>query len=513
MQFHTILTHESPDLDAILCCYLLQRHGENRYPGISSADIRFCPAGCLPDNKTPDQLEMEGVLVVDMGGGRLDTHPNGQTISKNKLHLSASNLVASDLGIAEQTTLKNLLEFVRMHDSMGKSLSSRNAVDHLVSLPNLVRGGSLFFKQDFATMAKFFMDVLGAIEAGNDFADYPERKHKGCCLVSQQKDTFFVPLAWDLKSFLAGYLCQRFLQKKVVWEEPSSHVDLHSWDTLGDFLEAWGLYRHEELHKLITFVDQLKPNHYLLDSTTPIDQTVSLTNIFRGWQQIYQQDIARAIEPVFLLFDCILAYEHSWTTAVREYNEKRQMYHVNDLRLVAISAEGGAVIKVARWQDKADITVFQDIKETHISISLNQMGRTKNYSLKRLAARIRTAEIIYGGVADADALNVENLFAIGEAASWFLHQSEKLLLHGSPKGRRLPALVPFEMVVRLVISEFDESLKLPDELCPPNQCLHQKCRFYQLRLSNCFAHRENIRNVVSGVQTNNASLPSNGLCI
>jgi hypothetical protein len=508
MRFHTIFTHESPDLDAMLCCYLLQKHGESQYPGIGSADIRFCPAGLLPDNKTPEELESEGILVVDMGGGRLDTHPSGQSLAKGKLSLAAANLVATDLGIAERPALKNLLEFVRLHDSMGKSLSSRNPVDHLVALPNLVRGGSLYFKQDFSRMVNFFMDVFVAIERANEYEQNNEDwSAKNSCLLARHKDFFYIPLHWDLKPFFAGYLCKNYLQQQVRWEELSLHVDVHSWDTLADFLDAWGLYDYPELNKLIMFVDQLKPNHYLLDSTTTIDQTVSLTNIFKGFQSLYGQDPAKAVEHMFVLFDCVLAYERSWNAAVREYNEKRQMYHVNNLCLVAISAESGTVIKVARWQDKADITVFQDVKETHISISLNQLGRTKNYSLKRLAARIRAAEIVHGGVAASDSLSVEIFFAIGEAAGWFLHQSEKLLLHGSPKGRREPSHIPFDLVVKLTMCEFDDSLKLPDELCPPDRCLFQNCAFYALRLPNCFTHREALRNAANVAPAVNTSLP------
>ena len=491
MQFHTIVTHESPDLDALLCCYLLHTYGEPRYPGIQKAQIRFYPAGNLPDNKTPDQLEQEGILVVDMGGGRLDTHPSGNALQKNKLFLSAANLVAADLGIAEKGSLKNLLEFVRLHDSTGKSLSSRNPVDHLMSLPTLVRGGLLHFGHDFTGMTRLFANIFHAIETANDDDSEEHRKLKNSYLIGSKGDCFFIPSTFSLKSFCSGYIADRIMKKKLLWEESASDLD-NKWENLTNFSESFKLYDYPELQKLLFFLDRLKPSNYLLDSNTPIDQTISLINIIKGFCLLYQGRIEQVKEAVFLLLDCVLAYEREWNDAVSEYQKKRQLYVVGSIRLAVISATSGVATKAARWLDKPDVILFQDTNEFNISISLNQLGRLKNYTLTSLCARIRAAELFFdesqpGGLLRGD------LSVVGEMAGWFLHQSEKLLVHGSPKSRRSPTKIPLLVLVEIVLSEFDKKHKLPNEICPNDRCLQRECVFFGLQLENCFLHRENLR--------------------
>lgn len=63
-----IVTHCSPDLDAITSCWLIKRF----LRGWSTAKIKFVPAGSTLDNKPPD--DNPDIIHVDTGLGRFDHH-------------------------------------------------------------------------------------------------------------------------------------------------------------------------------------------------------------------------------------------------------------------------------------------------------------------------------------------------------------------------------------------------------------------------------------------------------
>jgi hypothetical protein len=133
MQIHTILTHESPDLDATLCIWLLRRFGESRYPAIKTASLMFVPAGMIPDDLHPDQLELErGILAVDTGGGRLDTHAREGVVDPQRQGKAAAQLVAEDLGVATDPALEKvliiLLDCFPGRVLAGRSLSMGNSL-------------------------------------------------------------------------------------------------------------------------------------------------------------------------------------------------------------------------------------------------------------------------------------------------------------------------------------------------------------------------------------------------
>jgi hypothetical protein len=63
-----IVTHLSPDLDAVTSIWLIKRY----LPGWNKANISFVPAGTTLNNKPPD--ENENIIHVDTGMGRFDHH-------------------------------------------------------------------------------------------------------------------------------------------------------------------------------------------------------------------------------------------------------------------------------------------------------------------------------------------------------------------------------------------------------------------------------------------------------
>ncbi|MCX7881158.1 MAG: chromate resistance protein [Patescibacteria group bacterium] len=76
-----IVTHLSPDLDAVTACWLIKRF----LPGWKQALIKFIPAGQTLNHQPPDDLS--NIIHVDTGLGRFDHHQTSD------LNLSATKLV------------------------------------------------------------------------------------------------------------------------------------------------------------------------------------------------------------------------------------------------------------------------------------------------------------------------------------------------------------------------------------------------------------------------------------
>src|SRR3989344_8619560 len=85
-----IVTHFSPDLDAITSCWLIKKF----FPGWQNADIKFVPAGLTYENKLVDSNPE--IIHVDTGLGKFDHHQsNDKTCSAEKIlnYLKKNNLI------------------------------------------------------------------------------------------------------------------------------------------------------------------------------------------------------------------------------------------------------------------------------------------------------------------------------------------------------------------------------------------------------------------------------------
>ena len=158
-----IVTHPTPDLDALLCVYLLRRFGEAHFAGVSSCDLEFLSPAQIEQAGGPEALESRGQLVVDVGGGRFDNHPTGD--SAGDLDASAAELVAEHLGVRARPELGKLLEFGARQDLKGESLRSRDPVDHAIALPAVLNGLNLLHPDEGAEVYRRAEPVFDAIVA------------------------------------------------------------------------------------------------------------------------------------------------------------------------------------------------------------------------------------------------------------------------------------------------------------------------------------------------------------
>ncbi len=78
----TIVTHISPDLDAVSSIWLIRRF----LKGWEDAEIKLVPAGTTLDNKNPDSNK--NIMHVDTGFGKFDHHQNDEfTCAAKKVFL------------------------------------------------------------------------------------------------------------------------------------------------------------------------------------------------------------------------------------------------------------------------------------------------------------------------------------------------------------------------------------------------------------------------------------------
>src|SRR3989338_758710 len=100
-----IITHFSPDLDAITSCWLIKKF----FPGWQNAEIKFVPAGLTYEKKPVDSNPE--IIHVDTGLGKFDHHQsNDLTCAAEKIlnYLQKNDLIKIKL----IKPLKILIDFV-----------------------------------------------------------------------------------------------------------------------------------------------------------------------------------------------------------------------------------------------------------------------------------------------------------------------------------------------------------------------------------------------------------------
>ncbi len=105
----TIVTHLSPDLDAIASCWLIKKY----LTDWDSAEIRLVPAGTTLNNEPPD--DNKDIIHVDTGLGRFDHHQINLYTSATKLvykYLLGRDLIDEN----EIKALERVVEYVNSTD-------------------------------------------------------------------------------------------------------------------------------------------------------------------------------------------------------------------------------------------------------------------------------------------------------------------------------------------------------------------------------------------------------------
>lgn len=119
MRFHQRVTHLRPHFDEAVALWLVVREGERMFPGASTAPIAFWPAGPrTPDGRPAEEYHREGWLLIGVGGGQYDEHPNGMRARRHGE--CAATLIAKDLGVREHPRYRAVLDYALGNDASGK---------------------------------------------------------------------------------------------------------------------------------------------------------------------------------------------------------------------------------------------------------------------------------------------------------------------------------------------------------------------------------------------------------
>lgn len=129
---HTIAIFPKVQPDTVIAVFLLHEFGEKEFPGIRESNLEFWTA--LPAGKTAAELEAEGTLPIDLGGGMFDHHHERH----GKREDSAATLVAKYLGVEDDPSLRKLLAYAKRDDLEGKGTISNDPLDRAFGLSGLI---------------------------------------------------------------------------------------------------------------------------------------------------------------------------------------------------------------------------------------------------------------------------------------------------------------------------------------------------------------------------------------
>ena len=432
MIYHTIITHENPDLDAILSSLLLKLFGEEKFPGVSKAKMEFVSAGVLYKGENAQNLLEQGIITVDTGGGQFDTHPDeNNKVDRAKLNRSASDLVAEYLGILSDPQWKLIIEYTRIHDSTGVSLISSDQIHHLISIQSILNG----------------LKIL-----------YPSDNHK------------MIEMGSLILTSMAHYF-------KKDWDGSIDEMNALLASKVSSFLNELVDVPNEAKEKLFKWVGRIEDRDAKAFPTEALDLAVNIRTIFLG---AWSKDQHGGLELLKLCLDAIIAREYHWYNAIIDIKENALVKKIGKVKICFIKSTNPLVIKASRFVEKADLTIFQDGKSESITFLIRKHGRIKNGIFRKLIQSIRIAECVELN------LDYENgkLNAMGDAYNWFFHQSGNFIINGSAKAKIFtPTKIKIEDLLQLTYCEVGFFLNVKDPIEYPDQ---YRGEINKHKLSNLF---------------------------
>lgn len=222
-----ILTPTRPQPDTLVALYIIKAYGENRFPGISSANVEISG---MPPIQDESALEGAGIIMFDMGGGRFDHHGKVPVTT-------CSYLVAEYLGVHEDPSLKKLLDYAYRDDTQGKGTISSDPLDRAFGLSGLTAALTKQFPAEPMRTANIVLPLLDAhhTEEYKRFEVFPQEistaKTEGRfseASFPQRDKVLLVAFIQSDNLGLPGYLRSQIGGRYdvVVQQIPSGHVNI-----------------------------------------------------------------------------------------------------------------------------------------------------------------------------------------------------------------------------------------------------------------------------------------------
>jgi hypothetical protein len=216
-------------VDTLIASFLLVRFGEERFPGIKDAEYLFWIN--IPEGKTAAELEKEGYIFLDMGGGMFDHH-----VDQGEKHEKCmSQMVAEHLGIHKKQSIKKLLEYARRDDLFGKGTISNDPIDRAFGLSGLVSNLNRNMPDDQELILKTIMPLFHAhyLEEKKRAEDLP-KEYEEKLLSGKARAVTLQTIRGPVKMAIietdeiamAGYLRAQRAVDLVVQKMSSGHVNI-----------------------------------------------------------------------------------------------------------------------------------------------------------------------------------------------------------------------------------------------------------------------------------------------
>jgi len=149
----TIVTHLSPDLDAIASVWLIKKY----LPNWNDAEVKFVPSGTTLDNQSPDSDK--DVIHVDTGLGKFDHHQTNDYTSATKLVYKY--LMGRDyIDEKEIKPLEKIIEYVNSTDHFAEVFYSDPEADRYDFMVRQLVDGLKVINRDEAKLMEIIFLLL-----------------------------------------------------------------------------------------------------------------------------------------------------------------------------------------------------------------------------------------------------------------------------------------------------------------------------------------------------------------
>ena len=169
----TIVTHLSPDLDAIASVWLIKKY----LPNWNDAQVKFVPSGTTLDNQSPDSDK--DVIHVDTGLGKFDHHQTNDYTSATKLVYKY--LIGRDyIEEKEIKPLEKIIEYVNSTDHFAEVFYSDPEADRYdFMVRQLVDGLKVINRDEVKLMEIIFLLLESALIVFKNKVNAEEEINRG----------------------------------------------------------------------------------------------------------------------------------------------------------------------------------------------------------------------------------------------------------------------------------------------------------------------------------------------
>ena len=225
-----IVMYPKIQVDTAIAYFLLKNFGDEKFPGVADASPAFWTE--LPEERNNvDELEADGYILVDLGGGKFDHHRLGPDNKK----FSVSHLVAQHLGIDTFPELRKLLELARRDDLEGKGTISIDPIDRAFGISGLLSALNKTYSTDPEKILYIILPLIHGhyVQEHQKYQEFPKEyeaalksgKAKELAATQLGKHLKIVYLESDNPS-MPGFLRSKFIGAHMVIQKTSTgHIN------------------------------------------------------------------------------------------------------------------------------------------------------------------------------------------------------------------------------------------------------------------------------------------------